>query len=111
MFGLSPFGKMKKELARLYREKSKLEDKLGDGAFTKDEMKAAIAGIDEFIEGPYAQSVFEYYSKKKPKLIRIKTSEVVEWEDAFGSSFSKTTKTQKHALVGLVEGGSMYKLK
>ena len=56
-------------------------------------------------------AVFEHYSKSKPDLVRIHTGEVIHWQDAFGDSFEKTDKSQRHALVGLIEGDSKYRFK
>ena len=67
--------------------------------------------IDDFIENEYAQAVFEYYNKKKPTLVRIRTDEKYAWEEAFGSEFDRIEKTLKHSLVGLVENTGRYKIK
>ena len=71
-----------------------------------------IAGrIADLIENEYALAVFDKFSKIKPDLIRIKTGEVVSWEDGFGSDFDKISKSLRHSLVGLVEEPGRYKLK
>lgn len=67
--------------------------------------------IDDFIENEYAQAVFEYYNKKKPTLVRIRTDEKYAWEEAFGSEFDRIEKTLKHSLVGLVENTGRYRIK
>ena len=67
--------------------------------------------IDDYIENTYAPAVFEYYNKKKPTLVRVRTDEKYTWEDAFGSDFSKYDKALKHSLVGLVENTGRYRVK
>ena len=65
--------------------------------------------IAAFIENEYALAVFEKYSKEKPNLIRIKTGEIVSWDDAFGSDFENVSKSLRHSLVGLVEEPGRYR--
>ena len=76
-----------------------------------DEFDLIDAQINELIEGKYAEEVFRYYQKKQPTLIRIHTGEEVSWQDAFGDSYEAVSKSLRHSLVGLVEGGGRYKLK
>lgn len=76
-----------------------------------NELDAASSQIDDFIENEYALAVFTQYSKKRPKLIRISTDEVYEWEAAFGTDFSKIEKGLRHSLVGLVEEPTRYRFK
>ena len=80
-------------------------------ALPGSEIDEMIHQIDELIEGDYAQAVYNYYSRKKPLLIRIRTGEEVKWQDAYGESFEKLNPGQKHSLVGLIEGGSKYRIK
>lgn len=76
-----------------------------------DKLDMAEEAIDTFIEETYALEVYKVYSKKKPKLIRISTDEVYDWETAFGTSFDTIEKGLRHSLVGLVEEPTRYKLK
>lgn len=104
--------KCKRRLAALYAEKHELENKQEDmRAVAGGKLDSLISQIDSLIEGDYAQAVFDHYSGKKPLLIRIHTGEEVQWLDAFGDTFDKTTPGQRHALVGLIEGGSKYRFK
>jgi hypothetical protein len=41
----------------------------------------------------------------------VRTGEKVRWQDAFPASWEKTTSGQKHALVGLIEGGGEYRFR
>ena len=103
--------KNKKELATLYAKKHKLEN--GDEdvqALPGNELDSLIKQIDSLIEGDYSRAVFEYYSSKKPLLLREHTGEEIQWTEAFGESYDKTTPGQRHSLVGLIEGGGKYKL-
>ena len=76
-----------------------------------DALDAVIDEIDMLVENEYSREVFNVYSKKKPKLIRISTDEIFTWEDAFGDDFDKIEKGLRHSLVGLVEEPTRYKLK
>lgn len=67
--------------------------------------------INNFIEGNYARSVFEFYSLKEPTLIRRATGEEVAWKQAFGDDFEMVTKSLRHSLVELIEGDGRYQLK
>ena len=75
------------------------------------ESKRMCADIRRFLCEVYAKKVFDVYSLKKPKLVRRLTNEVVTWDDAFGTDFSKIPASSRESLVGLVEGGGKYKLK
>jgi len=76
----------------------------------KDEVvDKKIEEIENFITNVYAKSIFDKYSKKKPKLICKKTDEVIDWEEAFGSEYDKISKSLRHSLVGLIEGGGRYR--
>lgn len=75
------------------------------------EADSKIKEIDHFVENIYAKDVFDKYGKKRPKLISNKTEDVVSWEDAFGSVFEEIPKGVRHSLVGLVEGGGLYRFK
>lgn len=66
--------------------------------------------LDAFIEEEYAKDIFEKYSKKKPILTEVKTGTKIAWVDAFGNEFEKISKSLRHSLVGLEEGGGRYKL-
>lgn len=104
--------KCKKELAALYARKHEIEAEREDiVVLPGSEIETLIQKIDALVEGEYSRAVYSYYSVKEPLLIRIHTGEEVKWLDAFGSDYEKTTPGQRQALVGLVEGGSMYKFK
>lgn len=108
----SSIRKCRKELAELYAKKRALENDEGDTqALPGNELDTLIRKIDDLVEGEYSRSVFDHYSRRKPLLIRLHTQEEVQWQDAFGDSFDKTTLGQKHSLVGLIEGGGKYRFK
>lgn len=76
-----------------------------------DKLDEAEDAVDAFIENTYALEVYKVYSKKKPKLIRISTDEIYDWDTAFGTSFDAIEKGLRHSLVGLVEEPARYKFK
>ena len=95
------------EVMSIRREIEKYEN---DGLQSKkiDDLQSKLS---EFEENVYAKTIFDVYSKKQPKLIRVRTKETVEWQVAFGSDFSKLVKSEKYSLIGLFEDGGKYKLK
>ena len=104
--------KHRKGLAALYKRKHELEESNEDvQALPGNELYLLIGQINALIEGDYARAVFDHYCEKKPPLIRVHTGEEVQWVDAFGESFEKTTTGQRHSLVGLIEGGGRYRFK
>ncbi len=109
MFCLSPIKKCKKEYARLLKRKHEILSTNETLANSK-EFDYIDNQINELIEGKYSEEVFRYYSKKKPVLIRIHTGEEISWADAFGDSFESVSKSLRHSLVGIIEGGGKYRL-
>ena len=103
--------KCRKELSALYEKKRVLENEEDTQALPGSELDTLIRQIDDLVEGDYSRAVFDHYSRSKPLLIRSHTQEEVQWQDAFGDSFDKTTLGQRHSLVGLIEGGGKYSLK
>lgn len=110
LFG-SPFKKYQKKLAEMYKLKHALEEKSNNKITPGSEAERLCSEIDAFIENDYALTVFRYYEKRLPVLIRVRTGEEEDWNKAFGSDFDKVSKSLRHSLVGLVEGGGRYKLK
>ena len=106
-----PIRKNRKELARLYARKHEIEDQGEVQALPGSALESMIQQIDALIEGDYSRAVYEKYSVKQPALVRKLTGETVQWKDAFGDSFDKTTKGQRHSLVELIEGDGMYRFK
>lgn len=102
--------KCRKELAALYELKYQL-DQEETQIVPGDKLDQVIQQINTLIEGDYSKAVFDNYSESRPALIRDFTGEEVQWLDAFGDSFEKTTRGQRHSLVGLVEGGGKYRFK
>lgn len=108
---------------RQYRKKSdemfktmlELDEKknsgTGNSTQIEKELEKLTAEWEFFKENVYAKAIFEHYAPKKPKLIRIKTGETVSWDDAFGNDFESIPKLQRHALIGLVENSSKYRIK
>jgi hypothetical protein len=76
-----------------------------------DALDKKIAEIDSFIENAYAKEVFEFYSAKKPLLIRNSTGATETWEEAFGLEFDNVSNSLRHSLVGLVEENLRYSFK
>ena len=92
---------------RLNRERFSLEE---DDS-KRNEADKKIKEIDDFVENIYAKDIFEKYQKKRPKLVRKKDEQIISWEEAFGDDFNKISKSLRHSLVGLIEGGGRYTLK
>ena len=67
--------------------------------------------MDRYIENDYSLAVYNCFAKRKPLLVRVQTGETVRWQDAFPDSWEKATSGQKHALVGLIEGGGEYRFR
>ena len=107
----SPFKKYTKELAELYAKKHELDNQDDGQILPGSDRDNLINQIDSLIEGDYSRAVFEYYSKKQPVLVRNRTGEIIFWKDAFGETFENVSKSLRHSLVGLVEGGGRYRLK
>lgn len=112
MINDSQIKQCKAQLSALYSRKHELERVEEDVQIIPgSELDSLIHQIDQLIEGEYAEAVFNYYSEKKPLLIRNLTGEEIKWNEAYGDSFAQTTKGQRHSLVGLIEGGSKYRFK
>ena len=107
MFFKSRFKKYQKELDARFKKLTALQD----SSQNPEEIKQAEISVNEYIEGEYAEAVFSYFVRKKPALIRIHTGEEYSWEEAFGESFEKVSKSLRHSLVGLVQGGGRYRIK
>ena len=102
--------KLKKDHA-LYIKMNSERFLLEEDDAKRAEADSKIEEIDHFVENIYAKDVFDKYVKKRPKLISNRTDCVVSWEEAFGSVFDEIPKGVRHSLVGLVEGGGLYRLK
>ena len=107
----SPFKKYQKKLADMYDRKAKLLPAEGSKIEPGSEADKLVGEIDNFNEGEYSEAVFNYYKEKKPTLIRNSTDEEYTWDQAFSESFEDVSKSLRHSLVGLVEGGGRYRLK
>lgn len=98
----------KKEYKDLLKRRYRYYDEYGMDIPEKEqkEFDSLDDQINKLIEGPYSLAVFNEYSKTQPMLINNRTGEKVTWKDAFGDSYDELTKSIKHTLVGLVEGGT-----
>ena len=65
--------------------------------------------FDDYCHNIYAKAIFEACSQIKPRIIRVRTGECFEWEEMFGSDFSKIPAIRRSMLVGLVEEACGYK--
>ena len=110
MFCFSPLKKCKKEYARLIKRKHEILSMDERQAGSK-EFDGIDSQINELIEGKYSEEVFRYYAKKKPVLVRVHTGEEISWTDAFGENYESVSKSLRHSLVGLIEGGGRYRVK
>ncbi len=111
MLCASTLKQCKKEYAQLTKKMDKYLYSDDDQTMTKEEYHLLDEQIKELVEGRYSEEVFYYYKKKKPTLIECHTGKEVSWENAFGGSFESVSKSLRHSLVGLVEGGGRYRLK
>ncbi len=67
---------------------------------------------EEQIREKYAKHVFDYFTLRKPDVIRKKTGDILTWKEAFSDSFSKLDRGLKNSLVALIEeDGGQYRLK
>ena len=106
----SPFKKYQKKMAEMYEKKARLLPTEGSTIVPGSAADKLANEIDNFIEGEYSEAVFNYYKEKKPTLIRSSTDEKYTWDQAFPESFEDVSKSLRHSLVGLVEGGGRYRL-
>lgn len=121
MINTTQVKKCKKELKELYGQKKKLDSKYEhfkeinmeseQVKILEEQLKVVSAEICDLIENDYAEAVFNEYCTKRPDLIRVRTGETISWNEAFGSDFSKVTKSLRHSLVGLVEEPGRYRIK
>ena len=111
MFCFSPLKQCKQEYRQLIKRKHELTIDEDTQSKQGDEFDLVDRQIKELIEGRYSETIFQYYKKRQPMLIRIHTGEEVSWKDAFGESFEAVSMSLRHSLVGLIEGGGKYRLK
>ncbi len=110
MLPFSQLRKLKRKYSALIKSQHEMLSADSDDD-SSPELNSINEQINKFIETEYGEAVFRHFEHKRPALIRIHTGEEVTWNDAFGDSLEKITKSQKHSLVGLIEGGGQYKLK
>ncbi len=110
MLPFSQLRKLKRQYSALIKRQHELLSADSDNDYSP-ELNSINKQINEFIETEYGEAVFRHFEHIRPVLVRIHTGEEVTWNEAFGCSFEEITKSQKHSLVGLIEGGGQYKLK
>ncbi len=66
--------------------------------------------FNNYTENVYAKIVYDTLSKTKPKLIRIKTNQIYEWDEVFKVSFDKLDKLDRSIIVGIVEETGGYRI-
>lgn len=66
--------------------------------------------FNDFSENVYAKVIYNSLSKTKPKLVRIKTNKIYEWDTVFKDSFNKLDKLDRSILVGIVEKTGGYRI-
>lgn len=67
--------------------------------------------LKDSIKERYARNVYNFFSTKKPKLLRRIDEAIIEWEDAFGYDFDGLEKGLRNSLVALIEeSGGKYRL-
>ena len=96
---------------KIKAEIEKLEILNEKGADCSAQLKELQFKLNDHEENVYAKIIFDIYSIKRPKLVRVRTKDVVDWEEAFGKDFSKLARSDKYALIGLFENGGKYKFK
>lgn len=107
------FDRNHKILKKMRVEKFELQEEYNESknVEVKRKIDEITVQIDLFIAHVYGKEIFEYYNKKKPKLVRIKNDQIETWEDVFGDEYELLSKAQQHVLLGLVEGDGKYKFK
>lgn len=99
----------KKEYRRIQTKIDSIYDEYGMDDYPEDVEAKWASLVDQrnkLVEGPYSEAVWREYANKKPDLIRNHTGERVSWTDAFGTSYEDVSKSQRHSLTGLAEGGA-----
>ena len=76
-----------------------------------DELEAADAKLEYFMDEEYSRAVFEIGSRWKWKLVDVRTEQVLSWEEAYGTAYEKVSKNLRRSLIGLAEGYGQYKFK
>lgn len=105
------FFKRLKEDEKIYKKLSDECSILSEKAGCEEAYEKKSREFFDFIENQYSLHMYEKYSAKKPKLIEVKTGKVISWEEGFGTSFDKISKSLRHSLVGLKDGSGRYKIK
>ena len=67
--------------------------------------------LNKLEEGEYSKAIFDVLNEEKPDLIRNRTGEVISWDDAWGGTYDNISKSLRHSLVALLEGGGRYRFK
>ena len=108
----SSIRKCRKELASIRAAGDRLRAEDDDVQMQIGDLFDAVnLQMDNYIEGEYSFAVFSCYAKRKPLLVRVQTGETVRWQDVFPDSWENATSGQKHALVGLIEGGGEFRFR
>ena len=79
----------------------------------RERLKAELLKINEEFDLfviEYAKRIFDVYSKKKIQLKDTYTGEIKAWDEYFGNSFDKLSKSKRECLVGLIENYGAYRL-
>ena len=96
----------RREYARIRRDRDRLRTEDDDIQMQIRDMFADLhRREEELVCGDYSRAVYDRYAKIQPWLRSVPSGKAVRWRDAFGTAYEKTTPEQRHALVGLIEGG------
>lgn len=91
-----------------------LEDKIAEGIATtedKKNLRKLQDQLDDFVWNDYSKVIFDVFNEKQPKVKDRFSNEVKTFKEAFGSNYSKISKSLRESLVGLIIDDGRYKLK
>lgn len=103
-----------KELKLEYSKQREVCDSMPEGRALEKENKKLekIKGKYSEVEREYAKTIFESFSKTKPKLLVRKTKEIIAWDKAFPGGFDNLSDDQIKSIIPLIEeDGGRYRIK
>lgn len=97
------FARIRSERARLENEDDDIQRQIQD-LFEENRLEE-----EKLVCGVYSRAVYARYAKKHPLLREVSSGKLVRWQDVFKDPYGATTREQRYALVGLIEGEGAYR--
>ena len=66
--------------------------------------------LAKLVEGEFAEEIFKKYSRKNPIVIDTTNGHETRWDELFGNTFDKVSKSQCHALVRIYMKNGSYRI-